>query len=546
MFNDVELKTLQGVGHQVAIALERARLVEHLEQTVDARTVALRESERWFRAIFNSQLNAVLVMSPDRRILDANPEAERMFGYSLAEMKDRYSEMLHVDREHYLRIGERIREPFEKGEVVRFEIDFRRKNGQVFPAEKTISLLRNDSGEPIGIIGTVRDLTERKRSEEERSRLISILETTTDFVGIGDVEGRAQYLNGAGRRMVGLGPDENVLGTLIQEFHPEWAQRLIFEEGLPSAARDGVWSGETALLRRDGRSIPISQVILAHKAPDGTVEYFSTIARDISESKQTEEKIRCLAYYDSVTDLPNRTLLYERLEEMIADGRRQGSSAALLIMDIDRFKEINDTLGHDRGDLLLKELGRRLRAVVWEPDLISRLGGDEFAILFPRLARTEDVHLVVLKVIRALEEPFLVEGLPIVVEASIGIALFPDHGANPSSLLRGADVAMYAAKESGSGYLVYDSKYDRHSPRRLSLLGELRRAIDGDQLLLQYQPKINLRTRRVVGVEALVRWQHPTHGLIPPDEFIPPAEKSGLIGPLTRWVLNAALRQCGA
>jgi diguanylate cyclase (GGDEF)-like protein len=252
------------------------------------------------------------------------------------------------------------------------------------------------------------------------------------------------------------------------------------------------------------------------------------------------------ATHDHLTGLPNRKLLYDRLRQAIVAGQRENQPVALLLMDLDRFKEINDTLGHHRGDVLLQQVGQRLRGVVWEPDLVARLGGDEFAVLFSKLANSADAHVVAQKILQSLEKPFIIEGLPIVVESSIGIAVYPDHGANADSLIQRADVAMYAAKETGSGCVIYDAKYDRHSPRRLALMGELRQAIDGDQLLLHYQPKIEMRTRRVVGVEALVRWRHPEHGLIPPDQFILPAEGSGLIHPLTRWVLSTALRQCCA
>lgn len=265
--------------------------------------------------------------------------------------------------------------------------------------------------------------------------------------------------------------------------------------------------------------------------------------------QMVEERTAALKYqatHDALTDLPNRTLLYDRLQSAIAAGQFENQPVALLLMDLDRFKEINDTLGHQRGDFVLKQVGQRLRNVVWEPDLVVRLGGDEFAVLLPRMARAEDIHVAAQKILQALEEPFVIEGLPIVVEPSIGIALYPDHGANAETLLQRSDVAMYAAKEAGSGYLIYDANHDRHTPRRLALMGELRQALESNQLSLHYQPKIDLRTHTVVCVEALARWQHPAYGLIPPDQFILPAEGSGLIRPLTRWVLHTALRQCRA
>lgn len=269
---------------------------------------------------------------------------------------------------------------------------------------------------------------------------------------------------------------------------------------------------------------------------------FTAIVRDITERKRSEEMIKRLAYYDSLTNLPNRTLLQDRLQQAILAGQRENKSVALLLMDLDHFKEINDTLGHQRGDVLLQQVGSRLQGALRPSDVVARLGGDEFAVVLP-LAGSEDAALVADKILKALEPPFVIEGLPVMVEASIGLALYPDHGANAESLMQRADVAMYAAKQGGIGYIIYDTKIDQYSPRRLALMAELRQAIEGDQLFLHYQPRIDLQTRRIIGVEALVRWQHPQHGLIPPDQFIAPAEKTGLIKPLTLWVFNTAKRQ---
>jgi diguanylate cyclase (GGDEF)-like protein len=257
--------------------------------------------------------------------------------------------------------------------------------------------------------------------------------------------------------------------------------------------------------------------------------------------QQTESMVQHMAYYDALTDLPNRNMLYDRLLNAIRHNERDGGPLALLLMDLDRFKEINETLGHTRGDLLLQQVGARVQAILAEPAVVARLGGDEFGILLPKLT-TCNVTLIANTILNGLEAPFLIDGLPIAAEASIGIALYPDHGVTPDSLLQRADVALYAAKKTG-GCATYNPEHDQHSPRLLGILGELRQAIQRDQLLLFYQPKIDCATRRVTGTEALLRWRHPTYGAIMPNEFIGPAERTGLIKPLTRWVLNTALGQ---
>ncbi|MBI3812035.1 MAG: EAL domain-containing protein [Nitrospirae bacterium] len=264
-----------------------------------------------------------------------------------------------------------------------------------------------------------------------------------------------------------------------------------------------------------------------------------------AEYKQAEETIRRLAYYDPLTGLPNRILLHDHLQQAILAGQRENKPVALLLIDLDRFKETNDTLGHQRGDVLLQQVGSRLQGALRPSDIVARLGGDEFAVVFP-LAGSGDAALVADKILKALEPPFTIEGLLVIVEASIGLALYPDHGANTESLMQRADVAMYTAKQSGSGYVIYDAKIDQYSPRRLALMAELRQAIVDDQLCLHYQPKIDLQTGRVVGTEALARWKHAEYGFIPPDQFIPPAERTGLIKPFTLWVFKTALHQCMA
>jgi diguanylate cyclase (GGDEF)-like protein len=249
------------------------------------------------------------------------------------------------------------------------------------------------------------------------------------------------------------------------------------------------------------------------------------------------------ALHDSLTGLPNRTLFMDRAAQAVKTAKREGGGLALLLIDLDRFKDINDTLGHHHGDLLLQQIGTRLRDALRESDTVARLGGDEFGVLVANLGDRVAATEVADRIRQALVGPYMVEELMLDIEASIGISLYPEHGNDAQSLIQRADLAMYAAKTGHRGLQVYATRYDRRSRSRLSLLGELRRAIDQGQLVLHYQPKFELGNGRVVGVEALLRWQHPTRQLIPPDEFIPFAEHTGLIRSLTLFVLDAALRQ---
>ena len=249
------------------------------------------------------------------------------------------------------------------------------------------------------------------------------------------------------------------------------------------------------------------------------------------------------ASHDDLTQLPNRSLLHQRMEKALAAASSQEQELVLLLMDLDRFKEVNDTLGHSTGDKLLLQVGRRLSAVLRNSDTVARLGGDEFALLLPNTS-LEHAIICIKKISAALNNSFRIDENEISTQFSIGIALFPEHGRDPDTLLKYADIAMYQAKQNNTGYSVYDAEHDSYTLQRLTLARELRTAIEEDQLTLYYQPKIDISTGKVNGVEALVRWQHPEHGIIPPDEFIGIAEQNGMIDALTYQVIETAIIQC--
>jgi len=292
-----------------------------------------------------------------------------------------------------------------------------------------------------------------------------------------------------------------------------------------------------------GRVAPIA-------GPEGSSRKLCLLVRDITEQKaaerardEAEEQLRHQALYDGLTGLPNRSLFHERLKHALMAAQRDNQKLVLLMLDLDRFKEINDTLGHAAGDEVLREVAWRLSRVTRESDSIARLGGDEFSILL-RNASESDATSVVSRVSSCLEEPIVVQDLPLRVDASIGLASFPKDGGDADVLIQHADVAMYAAKAANGGFAVYESATDPHTPDRLALIGELRDALEREELVLYYQPQLTLSTGSVMAVEALIRWQHPQRGLVPPDEFIPLVQETGLIKPLTHYVLDRALRQC--
>ncbi|MFZ5525021.1 MAG: putative bifunctional diguanylate cyclase/phosphodiesterase [Pseudomonadota bacterium] len=265
--------------------------------------------------------------------------------------------------------------------------------------------------------------------------------------------------------------------------------------------------------------------------------------RALLEAQDIGIAMRHQALHDSLTNLPNRILLHDRLQQAILTGRREKKILALIMMDLDQFKAINDTLGHQTGDLVLQQIATRLQHVLRSSDTVARLGGDEFAVLLTAVTAHAGAVVTANKILETIRQPLKIENHTLHVGASLGIVFSPEHGDDPATLLRCADVAMYSAKRAQTGFEIYNVEQDLQNTRKVALQNDLRAAIEENQLILHYQPKIDLATNRVCSVEALVRWQHPTEGLIFPDDFVPIAEQNGLIRPLTRSVLKMALQQ---
>jgi diguanylate cyclase (GGDEF)-like protein/PAS domain S-box-containing protein len=352
-------------------------------------------------------------------------------------------------------------------------------------------------------------------------------------------DGTTMTFNRVAQKMFGYDEDEAIGRNIADFIRLPHAEERTSPQTVIRGTRRAIY--ETEGFCKDGRRFPV-ELAVTWIAAEG-IRRRVMFMRDITERKAQQEALRYQATHDSLTDLPNRNLLHERLDEALAGARQHSWPVAFVLLDLDRFKEINDTLGHQVGDVLLRKIARRLEASVRDSDTIARLGGDEFAVLMPATG-LDNAQQLARRLVTALEEPFQVEGLSLQVETSVGITLYPEHGNTPAALIRRADVAMYAAKKERQGITVYDPEQDFTSMRMLALTGDLRRAIHDNGLRLHFQPKISARTGQPLGVEALCRWRHPTHGDIPPDEFIGLAEHSGLIQSLTQWVLETALNQC--
>jgi diguanylate cyclase (GGDEF)-like protein len=348
-----------------------------------------------------------------------------------------------------------------------------------------------------------------------------------------DVSARSDP-SGGSRPSHGAGPID-----FISVLDPQDRER--FSTVLQTATPGTLSAGEFRLNGRKGTGT--YEVFVQDLSANPSVNGLVLTAHDVTDRLALQHEMEQRALHDTLTGLPNRALLADRFERALRAADRSGASAGLLLLDLDRFKEVNDTFGHHYGDELLRQIGPRLSAVLRSVDTIARLGGDEFAVLLQDVNGVEDATEVATALLTALSTPFHVEGVDLDVEASVGVVISGEHGRDPVVLMQHADIAMYIAKRQHLGVFAYDPSVDGHSATKLAMIGDLRRGLQRGELVLYYQPKINIRTGDLVGAEALVRWQHPEHGLVFPDDFIPLAERTGLINPLTRHILDTALAQ---
>jgi diguanylate cyclase (GGDEF)-like protein/PAS domain S-box-containing protein len=540
-------------GREVDLMMSLAPVLQHGEP---AGIVILgrdmreqKESEREVRkavtlleSTLDSTADGILVIGDGGRVLTYNQRFADMWHIpaELLEAKDDHgliSRVLDqlVDPEHFLRTIETL---YAQPEAESFELlEF--KDGRRF---ERYSIGRTVEGVANVRVWSFRDVTARFAAEaalrESELRYRLLFEQNAAGVCVTEIEGTIVDCNLTFAMMLGYARS-SLMGRNAGELYATSSDR----EDIVSMLQDSTTlnSVEVELKKRDEHSIwALMNLTLAG-------DRIHTTVVDISDRKRAEEQIEFHAYHDILTNLPNRKLFTDRLTHSLSRARRSHKSLAVMFVDLDHFKSINDTLGHEAGDELLLEMARRLRANVRDDDTVARIGGDEFTIILAELRQPEDAVTVAEKLIKAVEQPLSIAGTSVEVSASIGIALFPDDGADAESLLRNADSAMYRAKESGRNtYHLCTDDMKRRAVERLSLETRLRRAITDGQLVLHYQPQISLTSGAAIGVEALVRWNDPERGLVHPSAFIPLAEESRLILPLGEWVLHSACVQMRA
>ncbi|MBK8336869.1 MAG: EAL domain-containing protein [Sterolibacteriaceae bacterium] len=405
--------------------------------------------------------------------------------------------------------------------------------------------IRGEDGEIRLLCATSSDVTERRRGESQLRLAAQVFEASGEAIMITDAVGTIISINPAFTRITGYAPDD-VIGRTPRILSSGRQDKAFYQQMWKAIGEAGRWQGEIWNRRKDGEVFPewVSISAVAHEGEGGGPRNYIAIYTDISERKASEERVRHLAQYDFLTDLPNRALFADRLKQAIGAAQRDGSRLALMFIDLDHFKTINDSLGHNVGDMLLREVAQRLASVIRVSDTVSRQGGDEFLVLAPRIESPNDAARIAQKLTESIAEPFHLEGRKLVVTPSIGIALFPDDGTDMGNLIRNADAAMYHAKQHGrNAYQFFTADMNARAMERLTMETHLRHAIEDRQLVLYYQPQVSLASGAIVAVEALIRWNHPELGLVLPARFIPVAEETGQVTNIGEWVLRTATAQ---
>ena len=486
----------------------------------------------------------IIAMDMAGYITGWNLGAEIIFGYSREETIGQHIFFLYADEPNDHNGG--ISELFlDHGSPV-IEVRRRKKSGEIFRANLSLSHVLDDGNASVGMIASLSEVPGRLSAEEKQRLHALIIENSEEGILITDANEQIVSVNMAFTRITGYSAGESIGRT------PEFLGSETRGADLHSQVRDAMrgssaWHGEIVSKRKNGELFPQTVTIGVVRDIDGRITHSYAILSDISILRAAEQRMQRLANYDSLTGLPNRTLFHQLVDQALLEARRRNDHGALMIVNLNRFTWVNDTLGHAVGDELLRQVGQRFRQALRDEDILARIGGDEFVAGLVNIQKKEHAGLVAKKLLLSLEPPFVIDSQALHIAANVGIAVYPEDADNSAALLQHAKAATKRAdKDAGPGYLFYSPEINDRAREQWKLESELRHALGSNAPQLHYQPKVSLRSGRIVGVEALVRWNHPQRGIVLPGKFVPIAEETGLIFELGHWIFEEACRQIRA